>query len=139
MDISVVRQRVNLTIEQAKIRATERRTQVDAAAHAYSIFLDTIAVPLFKQVANVLRAESHMFGVFTPSGSVKLVSDRTGEDSIELALDTSGDAPRVVVHTSRSRGRRVLETERPIGDPALLTEQDVLDVLMKELEPFVSR
>jgi hypothetical protein len=139
MEIADIRRRINATIERAKQRAAERRTRTDEAARAYSTFLDTIAVPMFRQIANVLRAESYPFGVFTPSGSVKLVSDRTAEDSIEILLDTSGDEPRVIGHTTRSRGGRVIESERPVGNPATLTEGELLDFLMTELETLVGR
>ena len=139
MEIAAVRQRILVTIDRAKQRDAARRTRTDEAARAYSTFLDTIAVPLFRQIANVLRAEGYPFGVFTPSGSVKLVSDRTAEDSIEIRLDTTGDEPRVIGHTTRSRGGRVIESERPVGHPATLTEGDLLDFLMKELETLVGR
>jgi hypothetical protein len=139
MEIADVRKRIYSTIERAKQRAAERRGRGDEAARAYSTFLDTIAVPLFRQVANVLKSEGYMFTVFTPSGSVRLMSDRTAEDFVELTLDTTGDAPHVVGHTSHSRGRRVTENERPIGSPDALTEADVLDFLVKELEAFVER
>jgi hypothetical protein len=139
MEISHVRQRILATIERARQRDAERRARTDEAARAYSTFLDTIAVPIFRQVANVLRAEGYLFGVFTPSGSVTLVSDRSAQDSIGIALDTTGDEPLVVGRTSRSRGGRVIESERPVGDPAALTEVDLLDFLMRELEGLVSR
>jgi hypothetical protein len=139
MEIAAVRQRILGTIDRAKQRDAARRTRTDEAARAYSTFLDTIAVPLFRQIANVLRAEGYPFGVFTPSRSVKLVSDRTAEDSIEILLDTAGDEPCVTGHTTRSRGGRVIESERPVGNPATLTEGDLLDFLMKELETLVGR
>jgi hypothetical protein len=139
MDISDVRKRVLATIERAKQRDAVRRARTDEAARAYSTFLETIAVPLFRQVANVLRAEGMMFTLFTPSGGVKLASDRRAEDSIELLLDTTGDDPVVVAHTSRARGRRVIESERPIGDPASLSEQLTLDALLAELDRLVER
>ena len=139
MEIADIRKRILVTIERAKQRDAARRARTDEAARAYSTFLDTIAVPMFRQVTIVLRAEGYPFGVFTPSGSVKLVSDRTAEDSIEIVLDTTGDEPRVIGHTTRSRGRRVVESERPVGDPAALTEQDVLEFLLKELEALVGR
>lgn len=139
MDVAEVRKRVHATIERAKQRDAERRARNDEAARAYSTFLDTVAVPLFRQVGNVLRAEGHLFAVFTPSGTVKLASDKSAEDSIELALDTSADDPRVVARTTRSRGRRVVESVKAIGDPAAITEYELLDFLLKELEPFVAR
>ena len=90
----------------------------------------------------MLRAEGYLFNVFTPGGSVRLMSDRSAEDYIELTLDLTGDVPRVVGHASRSRGRRVTESEQPIAEPDAirdLTEDDVLRFVMKELEPFVER
>jgi hypothetical protein len=141
MQISQVKQRVLEAMDRAKRAAAERRTRVDTAAREYEVFLQTLAVPLFHQIANVLRAEGYLFNVFTPAGSVRLMSDRSAEDYIELTLDTTGDVPRVVGHASRGRGRRVIESERPLGDAAIrdLTEDDVLRYVMKELEPFVER
>jgi hypothetical protein len=141
METSLVRQRVNDTIERAKRGASERRSRNDDAARAYQPFLERVAVPVFRQVASVLKASGYGFGVFTPSGSVRLMSERTAEDFIELSLDTSGEQPVVMGHTSRARGRRVIEIEHPVGGPAIadITETQVLDFLLRELEPFVDR
>jgi len=137
MEISDVRKRILGTIERARQRAAERRARADEAARAYSTFLDGVAVPIFKQVANVLRAEGYPFSVSTPSGSVRLMSDRTAVDFVEIALDTTGDMPSVMGHASRARGRRVIESERAVGDPAHLDENDVLEFLTKVLEAFL--
>ena len=141
MEISHVRKRVLETMEYAKKSAAERRVRTDQAGREYEVFLERVAIPLFRQVANVLRAEGYTFTVFTPGGSVRLTSDRAAEDYVEIALDTAGDQPRVIGHSSRARGRRVLESERPIAErtPAELTEEDVIAFLLKELEPFVER
>lgn len=141
MEIAEVRKRVLHTIERAKREAAARRARADEASREYGEFLDRLAVPLFHQVARALRAEGHAFSVFTPAGSVRLSSERSGDDYVELLLDASGAMPQVVGHCSRSRGRRVLETERPIGEGRIteLTEEDVLAFLLKELEPFVER
>jgi hypothetical protein len=139
METSDIRKRLNQTIERAKRQAAERRVRGDEAARAFETFLTTIAVPLFRQVANILRADGYLFNVFTPSDSVRLMSDRATEDFIELSLDTTGDRPQVIGHASRSRGRRVLESERAIGEPGELTEEAVLEFLLKELEIFVER
>jgi hypothetical protein len=139
MEISEVRKRIHAAIARSKQRAGLRRARTDEAAKAYSTFIDTIAVPMFRQVANVLKAEGYAFGVFTPSGSVKLVSDRNPQDSIEIRFDSSGDTPLVVGHVVRSRGGRIVESEQPVGDPASLGETDVLEFLATELEPFVER
>ncbi|HEY3044806.1 MAG TPA: hypothetical protein VGJ39_12310 [Vicinamibacterales bacterium] len=139
MEISDIKRRVVETIERARRQAAGRRTRHDEAAREYEAFLDRAAIPVFKQVSNVLRAEGFAFTVFTPGGSVRLMSDRSTEDYIELVLDTSGDEPLVSGHTGRSRGRRVVESERPLGPPAALTENDVLSFVLKALEPLVER
>jgi hypothetical protein len=139
MDIAEIRKRVQAAIQRAKQRDAERRTRADQAGRAYSTFLETIAVPLFRQIANVLRAEGYLVGVFTPSGSVKLASEKSGDDSIELTLDTSGDEPSVVARTRRSRGRHVIEAESPLGDPASITEDALVEVLLRELEGFLRK
>jgi hypothetical protein len=141
MEISKVRKRIVDTIDSARKAAAARRTRMDEAAREYEQFLERVAVPMFRQAANVLRAEGHAFTVFTPGGSVRLMSDRAAQDYIELFLDTAGSEPAVLGHTSRLRGRRVTETERPIasGRPAELTEEDVLAFLTSELGPYVER
>jgi hypothetical protein len=139
METSELRKRLTQTIERAKKQAAERRTRSDEAAQAFDTFLKTTAVPLFRQAANILKSEGYPFNLFTPSGSVRLMSDRVSEDFIEVSLDVSGDTPQVVGHVSRSRGRRVVETEQHIGAPATLTEGELLDYLAKELEAFVER
>ncbi len=141
MEISDVRRRLTATIEQARRGAAERRTRHDEAAREYGVFLERIAVPVFRQVANVLKTEGYAFRVFTPSGSVRLMSEARAEDYIDVSLDTSGDQPIVLGSTSLARGRRVVESGRPIGSRAIrdLSEDDVLGFLLKELEPFVDR
>ena len=141
MEVSVLRKRLNDTIEGARRTAADRRTRAEEASRAYATFLDTIAVPLFKQVANVLKVSGYPFTVFTPSGAVRLMSDRNAEDYIELSLDATGDEAMVLGKSSSARGRRVLETERAIAEQTVahLTEEHVLQYLLKELEPFVER
>jgi hypothetical protein len=141
METSSVRQRVRQTIERARRDAQERRARADEATKAYEPFLQSVAIPLFRQVADALKASQYGFSVRTPSGSVRLASDKSAEDFIDLTLDTSGDRPLVLGHTSRSRGRRVIESERPIADVPIdeLTEQHLLDFLLHELTPFVER
>ena len=139
MEISLVRRRLTETIERAKKQAAERRGRSDQASRDFEVFLQKIAVPLFRQVANALKADSYMFTVFTPSGSVRLMSDRAADDYIEISLDTADDPPRVMGRTSRTRGSRVIDAERTIGAPDVLTEEDVLEFLMKEMEAFVER
>ena len=139
MEISDVKRRVVETIENARRRSAEHRVAADEASRAFDALLQQTAVPMFRQIANVLRAQGYPFTVFTLGESVRLMSDRSAEDYIEMTLDTSGDTPVVVGHSSRSRGRRVIELERPVGPPASLTDDDVLTFVLKELEPLVER
>lgn len=140
MEVAIVRRRVHEAIERARKIAAERRAVNDRAGAAFQTFLSTIAVPLVRQVANVLRTEGYSFTVFTPSGGVRLMSDKSAEDFIEITLDSGGSMPRVVARIS-NHGRRVVDTERMIGsgDPAAISEEELLAFLVRELEPFVER
>jgi len=142
MEIADVRKRVLQTIDLARRAAAERHERVDAAGREYDLFLERVATPIFRQVANVLRAEGHPWSVSTPSGSVRLSPDRSPRDYIELALDTTGEQPEVLGHTSRTRGGRVIETEHPLGagGPVRdLAEDTVLQFVLQELQAFVER
>ena len=141
METSTVRRRVIEIIERAKRAAAERRARGDEANRTYEEFLQHIAVPLVRQVAGALKASGYSFGVSTPAGAVRLMSDKASQDYIELSLDTSGERPVVMARVSRARGRRVVETERPLADAPIdhLTEEQVLEFLVMELAPFVER
>ena len=78
------------------------------------LFLEEIATPTTRMLANVLKAEGYLFTVSTPSGGLRLASDRTRDDYVEFALDGSGDQPVVVGRIRHTRGSRTLEDERPI-------------------------
>lgn len=139
MEISTVRRRLTETIERAKKQAAEHRDRSDRASRDFDVFLQKIGVPLLRQVANALKAEGYAFTVFTPSGSVRLMSDRSSSDYIELTLDTSENPPSVMGRVSRTRGQRVLDAEHAVGTPETLTEDQLLEFLLKELEAFVER
>ena len=140
MEVSEVRRRLRAAIDQARRDAAQRRERVDTANREYDQFLAQVAIPTFQTIANVLVAEGHRFTVNTPAGSVRLASERSGEDFIELALDTSHDPPVVVVRTSRGRGRRQLNAERSITTPiSSLTDSDVVQMVVEEIPPFVER
>jgi hypothetical protein len=140
MESSTVRNRLNVIIDAARRASAERRARNDEAVRSYERVLE-FSVPLFKQVAQALKVSGYLFTVFTPGGSVKLMSDKSAEDYLELSLDTSGDRADVMGRVSRTRGRRVMESERPIADKPVgeLTEDDVLEFVLKEIAPFVER
>jgi|KBSMisStaDraftv2_1062788.scaffolds.fasta_scaffold821593_2 hypothetical protein len=140
MDIAVVRKRLHDAMERARRRAAERRVVIDQAGAAFASFMSGTAIPLVRQVANVLKTEGYLFSVFTPAGSVRLMSDKNADDFIEITLDASVDTPRVVARIS-SHGRRLVDMQRVIGsgDPAVISEEELFAFLLKELEPFVER
>jgi hypothetical protein len=144
METSLVRQAVRSLLHHVKRPAAERREnrriQTDQATHQYGVFLERIAVPLFKQVANVLRTEGYPFDVFTPQGSVRLMAERGADNYIELALDTNSAAPKLVGRVSHSRGGNVTQTELVLNattDIEALTEADLLGFVLSALESFV--
>jgi hypothetical protein len=139
METADVRKHLLRTIEQVRRRAADRRTRNDEAAKAFEALLTRTAVPLFRQVANILKAESIAFTVFTPSGSVRMMSDRSTEDFIELSLDSDGETPQVIGHTSRNRGSRVIQSEEAIGAPETIGEEQLLEFVTKAVERFVER
>jgi hypothetical protein len=144
MEVSIVRNRIRALLDRSKRPAEERRAtrraHMDAATQEYDAFLERVAVPLFKQIANVLRVEGHQFDVFTPGGSVRLMASRGNDDYIELLLDTNGDAPKLLGRISRSRAGNVSQTELVLNataDIADLTDEDVLAFVLSGLEGFV--
>src|SRR5688572_27881161 len=133
MEITDVRRRLRGAIEEARRDAAERRARTDAAERDYDAFLTGRAIPVFHDVANALTGEGHPFKVFTPARSVKLGSDRTSGEFVELELDTTEDPPQVIGRSSRGRGRRMVTSERPLRPGAAiadLTDEDVLAFLI---------
>jgi hypothetical protein len=129
-------------IDRAKARAQQRRQHAADAERAYALFLEEIATPTTRQLANVLKAEGYPFTVSTPSGGLRLASDRTRDDYVEFALDGSGDQPVVVGRIRHTRGSRTLEDERPIkpgAAPEDISQTDVLTFLVDALAPWLER
>ena len=141
MDVALIRKRLKTEIEQARRTAAERRERSKAATRAYETFLEEVAVPTFRQVANVLRAEGIPFEVQTPLGGVRLVSDRNRDDAVALELDASQDPPQLMLSSMRTWGSRVLQTERAVKDRTaieLITEEDLLERVLEELRPWLA-
>lgn len=140
--ISEVRKRLRGVIDSARREATERRKRAATSEGDYQRFLDDIAVPIFRMFAGALRAEGYPFNLETPAGMVRLASEKSSDDYLEIALDTSHDVPVVVGRSSHRLGRRLTESERPVRQEAVvseLTEEDLVEFLLRELKPLVEK
>lgn len=142
MEVSLVRNRLNRAIEAARQRGQQRRELTAATERSYDTFLQDVATPVTRMVANTLKVENYAFTVFTPGGGLRLASDRGRDDYIEFALDAAADPPQVVGHIRHTRGSRTLNEERPIKPgtpPEALSEEDVLTFLLDALGPWLER
>jgi hypothetical protein len=142
LEVADVRRRVRQRIEQARRVAGTRRAAVDAAEIEYERFLREGAGPVFRLFASALSAEGYPFKVFTPAGMLRLASERSRQDYIEVELDTELSPPQVIGRSNRSHGARLITAERPVREGAGvadLTENDVLEFLLAEIGPFVER
>jgi hypothetical protein len=140
-DVAVVRKRIQFAIEQSRRDSAERRARAAEARTNYDAFLQNAAVPVFRMFANVLKSEGLNFEVMTPADGVRLQSERNRDDAIEIELDTTADPPQPLVTITRARGSRVIQTDRSIkgSNPLVqLTEDDVVDMLLEELRPWLS-
>jgi hypothetical protein len=142
MEVSEIRRQVRAAIESARREARERRVRTDRAALEYQDFLRDRAVPVFQTVAAALVAEGYRFKIFTPADSVRLASETSSTDFIELALDPASDPPGLIGRNSRGRGSRLVDRERPVreGTPILdLSDEDVLAFVMTEIAALLER
>jgi hypothetical protein len=142
LDVAEVRRRLVHTIETIRHDAAARRQAADLAAADYDRFLETIATPVFRHFVTALRAEGHTFRLFTPAGSVRLASERSPDDFVELTLDATRHPVEVIGRISHGRGSRLVTQERPVREGAAvadLTDEDVLAFLLASIAPFVER
>lgn len=139
-DAGLIRKRIRAEIDKARHDQAERRSRVADATRAYEAFLQNAAIPVFRMVANILKAENYPFEVATPAGGVRLQSERHRDDAIAVELDTTADPPQPLVTITRSRGSRVVQSDRSIkwNTPLeQLTEDDVIEMLLEELRPWL--
>jgi hypothetical protein len=142
VEVSLVRNRLNRAIDAARVRAQQRRERTAATEGAYETFLQDVATPVTRLIANSLKVENYAFTIFTPGGGLRLASDRGRDDYVEFALDGSADPPQVMGRIRRTRGSRTVDEERPIKPgtpPAELSEEDVLTFLLDALQPWLER
>jgi hypothetical protein len=142
MDVSDLRKRIVRALDDARKDAAARRVTGDKAAAEFEEFLSSVAVPLFRQAATVLKAEGHPFTANTPAGSVRLVSEHGADEYLELELDASAARPQVIGRTSLRSRRGLLVEERPLAQgksPSELTEEDVSVFLIDEVRKLITR
>jgi len=142
VEVSSVRKQLQTRVLESRRVAKLRREAVSQAQGAYDAFLAQIAVPVAKQLVSALKAEGYSWNVSTPSGMVRIAADAGRDDFVEIDLDTSGDAPKVVGRSSRGRGSRLVREEQVLADgalPNLISDQDVLDYLLAALSPWLER
>jgi hypothetical protein len=142
MEVSDVRRRVRTAIEEARRRAEERRARKDAESRAWERALQDVVVPAFHLVASALAAEGYRFKVETPGATARLVPERGGEEYVEVALDSDGDQPVVMIRSTWGRGRRTVTRERPLGARSavdILTDDEVVPPLVEELQSLLER
>lgn len=142
MEVSHVSRRLKIAMETARGRAQARRQRTAEADKAFTVFLETVAAPVTRQMANALKVEGLAFTVGTPGGGLRLSADRGRDDFVEFALDTSGDEPQVMGRVRVTRGSRTIDDAAPIkagAFPSDVTEEDVLDFLLRAVEPWLER
>ncbi len=142
IEVSEIRRRLRLTLEQVRKANADRRTRADAAARAYDLFITDVATPVFRMFAGALKADGYPFSVFTPGGGLRLMSERSSEDFIEVFLDTAVDPPVVSARINRGRGRHLVTAERPVAEGTAvekLTDEDVTAFLLRERPAFLER
>jgi hypothetical protein len=141
MDTGEVRRRLQQARRQARERAAGRRDRTAAAGEAWNTFARSVAGPLVRQLGDALRAENVTITLATPPDAVRLGLGH-GSDFVEVALDTSGEAPLVIGRSSRSHGAETLTDERPVragAGPEAITEEELLDFLLDALGPWLER
>jgi hypothetical protein len=141
LEVAHVRNRLRNAIESAKQRSQARRQQLEEASEAYTAFL-TMADPVLRQLTSAMRSEGVAFTLFTPEQSLRLASDRSRVDYVELTLDSDTDPPQVMLRTSHARGSRTNEEERPLkagATPGEISEEELLAALLEALTPWLER
>lgn len=141
--MSDLRQRILRALDEAQRDAAARRDTRVEAERQWQTFLGATVVPLVRQAAGVLKAESEVFMVETPADSVRLVSNNSPDTYLELLFDSAVEEGSVVGRLSiaRGRGRQVID-ERPVApgkSMAAITEDDIAQFLVNQIPKLIVR
>ena len=142
LETAEVRRQLTHRLAELRKAQTQRRAIAEAARTTFEGVLEREIAPTMRQFAQALKAEGFPFSVQTPASTVRLVSDRSSDNVVDIVLELGGAQPAVLVRTAYTRGRRQLEDERTLaqGDAIASLDGDrVLAVLLDVIEPFVER
>ena len=130
-------------LAEARKSAAARRTRRDEASRAWAEVLERVALPLTRQLVQVLKAEGHGIQVFTPADQVRISLNGHQEDFVEWRLDTSGEEPAVIERVNQTRGREIVTDERVfvrgVEPISTLSEEHVLDQITRALARLLTR
>jgi len=142
LETAEVRRQLTHRLAELRKAQTQRRATGDAARAAFEGVLESEIAPTVRQFAQALKAEGFNFSVQTPASTVRLVSDRSSDNVVDIVLELGGAQPEVIVRSAYTRGRRQLEDERTLAQGEAIASLDgerVLAVLLDVIEPFVER
>ena len=139
-ELTDLRRRVRQAIQDAKRRAGDRRTARDEASKAWATAVAEVVEPEATVMAAALTGEGLPFRLETPRGTIRLVSERSADDYIEIVLDDSDerDVPEVIGRSVMGRGRQsVTVIEEPLGAPADLTPDRISAFFLDAIAPWI--
>ena len=139
-ELTDLRRRVRQAMQDAKRKAAQRREARDEASKAWDTAVAEVVEPAATQMAAALTGEGLPFRLETPRGTIRLVSERSKDDYIELVLDADDerDAPEVIGRNVIGRGRQsVTVIEESLGTPFELTDDAVTEFLLKAIGPWI--
>jgi hypothetical protein len=142
LETAEVRRQLTHRLAELKKAQVQRRGTADTARAAFDAVLEREIAPTVRQFAQVLKAEGFPFSVQTPASMVRMVSDRSSDNVIDIVLELGLPQPAVVARSAYTRGRRQIEDERTLAQGegiATIDAERVLAVLLDMIEPFVER
>lgn len=139
-ELTDLRRRVRQAIQDAKRTASDRRTARDEASKAWATAVAEVVEPEATVMAAALTGEGLPFRLETPRGTIRLVSERSADDYIEIVLDESDerDVPEVIGRSVIGRGRQsVTVIEEPLGAPSGLAPDRITAFFLNAIGPWI--
>ena len=139
-ELTDLRRRVRQAIQDAKRKAADRRAARDEASKAWATAVAEVVEPEATVMAAALTGEGLPFRLETPRGTIRLVSERSADDYIEIVLDESDerDEPEVIGRSVIGRGRQSITViEEPLGAPSDLAPDRVTAFFLNAIGPWI--